>query len=156
MSAAADRVAVELTTLAAMSDAALRAEWERVHQAPAPAGFTADLLRRGLAYRVQEKAFGGLSARVRRELGRERGAVAAAMAPTLRIKPGTQLVRDWGGSTHHVLVLGDKQYSYRDQRFASLSAIARLITGAQWSGPRFFGLNGKRAGQAAGAEQARG
>ena len=142
--------------LATMSDAALRAEWERVHRAPAPAGFTPDLLRRGLAYRVQEKAHGGLSARVRRELERHPGAATATVAPALRIKPGTQLVRDWGGSTHYVLVLGDDQYSYRDQRYASLSAIARLITGAQWSGPRFFGLHAKRAGKTAAPEHARG
>jgi hypothetical protein len=50
-------------------------------------------------------------------------------------------VREWGGETHSVLVL-DEGFGYRGGRYRSLSQIARLITGAHWSGPRFFGLNG--------------
>jgi hypothetical protein len=59
--------------------------------------------------------------------------------PAIRIKPGTRLVRDWGGASHHVVVL-DRGFLYRDQQYRSLSTIAAEITGAKWSGPRFFGL----------------
>ena len=51
----------------------------------------------------------------------------------------TDLVRVWRGTSHHVLIC-DEGYSYQDRRYASLSSIAREITGAAWSGPRFFGL----------------
>lgn len=57
---------------------------------------------------------------------------------------GTRLVRDWGGVSHHVLVL-ESGYHYGDRRYSSLSQIARDITGAHWSGPRFFGLKRERA-----------
>ncbi len=58
-----------------------------------------------------------------------------------RIKPGTRLVRVWQGSLHEVTVL-DAGFSYRGQTYASLSVIARQITGTRWSGPQFFGLKG--------------
>ncbi len=63
-----------------------------------------------------------------------------------RIKAGTRLVREWGGISHHVVVLEDG-YHYLERRYSSLSQIARDITGAHWSGPRFFGLKlaGNRA-----------
>ena len=62
------------------------------------------------------------------------------MPAPLRIKPGTRLAREWHGQMHHVLIT-DAGYSYNDKSYSSLSAIARRITGASWSGPRFFGLN---------------
>jgi hypothetical protein len=55
------------------------------------------------------------------------------------IKPGTRLVREWNGRTHHVEVL-DKGFRWNDRTYRSLSSIAKAITGAHWSGPRFFGL----------------
>jgi hypothetical protein len=55
------------------------------------------------------------------------------------LQSGVRLVREWQGTPHHVLVTDDG-YEYRDEVYRSLSAIARRITGAQWSGPRFFGL----------------
>ena len=64
----------------------------------------------------------------------------------MRIKPGTRLVRDWGGATHHVLV-EERGFTYRDQRYGSLSEIVSTITGTKWSGPRFFGLTRRRAEQ---------
>lgn len=68
----------------------------------------------------------------------------AVAVPATRIKTGTRLVRDWGGESHHVMVL-DVGYLYRDERYRSLSVIARQITGAKWSGPRFFGLIASKA-----------
>jgi hypothetical protein len=103
---------------------------------------------------LQEKAHGGLSASTARQLAeaaRQITKQGRASEGTTTLRPGTRLARDWHGRTHHVLVLDDG-YHYRDRRYRSLTAIARDITGAAWSGPRFFGLNGARdreAGDAA-------
>ncbi|WP_221794092.1 DUF2924 domain-containing protein [Aquisediminimonas sediminicola] len=132
----------QLAALTTLSTMLLRAEWLRLHKVPAPA-MTNDLLRRGIAHRLQERAKGGMPSGTVRELGRlcrhyaRTGAVEAAQPS--RIKPGTRLVRGWGGESHHVVVL-ETGYLYRDQNYTSLSQIAAGITGAKWSGPRFFGL----------------
>ena len=136
----------KLTALATMSPAQLAGEWQRVLKAPAPV-MTPDLLRRGIAYRLQEQVHGGLKPSVVRELERIGGQsdrTAPVAVAGLHIKPGTRLVRDWGGATHHVLV-EEQGFSYRDQRYSSLSEIASIITGTKWSGPRFFGLTGRGA-----------
>ena len=132
-----------LTALATMSPVQLAAEWQRVLKSPAPA-MTPDLIRRGIAYRLQEQVHGGLRPSVVRELeriGRQSDRTAPVAVAGMHIKPGTQLVRDWGGATHHVLV-DEEGFAYRDQRYSSLSEIASTITGTKWSGPRFFGLKG--------------
>jgi hypothetical protein len=137
----------KLTALATMSPAQLVAEWHRVHKSPAPV-MTPDLLRRGIAYRLQEKVHGGLKPAIYRELeriGGQFGRTDPVAVASMHIKPGTRLVRDWGGVTHHVLV-DDHGFTYRDQRYGSLSEIASTITGTKWSGPRFFGLTRRRAG----------
>ena len=130
------RLEEQLATLAAMPPVELAAEWERVHRAPAPK-LAPDLLRISLAYRLQERALGGLSrasAKALRRVGK--GGDAA------RIKPGTRLVRSWGGRT--ISVLADEEgFLFEDRRYGSLSAIAREVTGTAWSGPRFFGLSGR-------------
>lgn len=55
------------------------------------------------------------------------------------LSPGTRLLRDWQGRTHVVDVV-EGGFLYGGKRHHSLSAIAKQITGAHWSGPRFFGL----------------
>jgi hypothetical protein len=133
----------QLTGLMAMSSAQLRGEWQRVYREPASLALSPDLLMRGLAYRLQERAHGGLASGVRRDIARlvrqlERtGEVSTEREVVL--KTGTRLVRDWRGRTHHVLVLDDG-FLFEDRRYGSLSRIASEITGANWSGPRFFGL----------------
>jgi hypothetical protein len=57
---------------------------------------------------------------------------------------GTRLVREWRGVTYTVLVHADG-FEWNDRRYRSLTIVAREITGARWSGPRFFGLR-KHAG----------
>ena len=139
----------KLTALATMSPAQLVAEWHRVHKSPAPA-MTPDLLRRGIAYRLQEQVHGGLKPSIKRELeriGGQFGRTDSVAVASMHIKPGTRLVRDWGGATHHVLV-DQNGFTYRDQRYSSLSEIASTITGTKWSGPRFFGLTRRRAAHA--------
>ncbi|HEV2464484.1 MAG TPA: DUF2924 domain-containing protein, partial [Acidobacteriaceae bacterium] len=64
---------------------------------------------------------------------------SAKLAAQFRIKPGTRLIRQWQGETHHVTVC-DQGFEYNGQKYSSLSEIARLITGTRWSGPLFFGI----------------
>lgn len=134
---------VQLARLTTLSSAVLRAEWRQLYRHPAP-DMSTDLLGRGIAWRLQERASGGLPLAIQREITRLMREVErtgeAVPASASRIKAGTWLVRDWGGDSHHVLVLDDG-YLYRDQRYRSLTSIASEITGTHWSGPRFFGLN---------------
>ena len=139
-----------LAALATMSPAQLRGEWLQMFRAPAPP-VGHKLLALRIAWRLQEKALGGLPTVAAREidamartLGRT-GEVKVKAAVAL--KPGTRLVREWGGATHQVLLL-DQGYLYQDQHYRSLSVIARRITGTNWSGPRFFGLAGKNGATA--------
>ncbi len=104
-----------------------------------------------LAYKLQEQAYGGLKPEVKRRLRelaaglhRDSKKTAAQRRDPLRIKPGTRLIRQWEGQTHHVTV-GEAGFEYNGERYKSLSAIARLITGTRWSGPLFFGLKGHRS-----------
>lgn len=132
----------QLTALATMSPAQLRAEWRRLYRSPPPR-LTPDLLLRGIAYRLQERAQGGLAASVARELD----GVARRLARgerleakhTARLRSGTRLVRRWNGVTYSVLVTDDG-FVLGDRSFTSLSHVAEAITGAHWSGPRFFGV----------------
>lgn len=140
-----------LNGLAAMPPAALRAEWRRLYRAPAP-GLSSDLLARGIAWRVQEKRTGGLAPAVERELVRlasqDRLLAKSSALPAASLRPGTRLVRSWNGETYSVLVTDDG-YVFNDQTFGSLSSIAKAITGAKWSGPRFFGLKGSATAKGA-------
>lgn len=122
--------------LEAMKPTALKTEWQKVH-GEEPPRVAASLLARALAFDVQCAAQGGAGEKMRQRL---MGTGAARSAPTRTLAPGTQLVREWGGVSHHVLVEEKGRCSYKGQNFASLSAVARYITGAHWSGPRFFGV----------------
>lgn len=147
----------DLAALATMSPAQLRAEWRRVYRA-SPPPLTPDLLARGVAYRLQEKVFGGVLPKTARSIRRfAEAAVRDAVDPVARvqIKPGTRLVRSWQGTTYSVLV-SDDGFVLGERRFASLSQVARAITGAHWSGPRFFGVKAaKRTTGAAAASATR-
>ncbi len=139
---------VQLNALAAMSAKDLRLEWQRVHRVAPPIGFGPDLIARSLAYMLQEKVAGSLPRSVAREIRRGVAELAAKSLSLHRPPPlrsGTRLTREWHGRTHHVQVV-DGAFDYRDRHYRSLTAIARQITGARWSGPRFFGLTGRGAG----------
>jgi hypothetical protein len=141
-------VAGELARHGAWSLFELRGEWRRLHRRAPPARMSRDLLIRGITYTLQERALGGLSKAMSRKLAQFDGAPAqgAAAKRTLPVslKPGTRLIREWRGTTHTVLVHADG-VEWRGERYASLTVVARKITGAHWSGPRFFGLR-KRTG----------
>ena len=138
--------------LEAMDTRSLRAVWEGEVGRPPPSHASDDYIRSVLAYRIQEIESPKLYAATRRRL--ERIAVGfdgnpdQRPAPSARMKAGTKLLRQWYGVTHEVTVL-DGGFEYRGMRYRSLSAIARTITGARWSGPRFFGLNGREKAAAA-------
>jgi hypothetical protein len=147
----ADAVASELAQLAHASIATLRARWRIEFRCGPPPAFGPDLLRRSLAYKLQEDAFGKLRAATQRELDRliahyEKNPRGRFVAPR-RIKPGAVLVRDWKGKSHRVIVL-DHGFGYNDKTYTSLSEIARAITGTRWNGPRFFGLRSERKADA--------
>lgn len=137
----------ELAALAAMTPSQLRALWRAQYRSPAPE-IGPDLLRRGIARRMQARIHGGMTAATRRTIDKclarleKTGEVAGPR--DLTIKSGTRLVRSWQGRTYHVLVLDDG-FEHEGRRYESLSQIARAITGAHWSGPRFFGLRKRKA-----------
>jgi Protein of unknown function (DUF2924) len=137
------RALMTLDRLDELGPAELREEWARCHGAPAPS-VTPDLLRLGIAYRLQEKKQGGLSRESKRLL-RQAIALArqdkATAAPPRRLSPGTRLVRDWHGVGHTVIVL-DEGFEYDGRTWRSLTAIAKTIAGSQRNGPAFFGLTG--------------
>jgi hypothetical protein len=124
----------------------LRAEWRRLYRSEPPR-ISRDLLLRGVAYRHQELAHGGLGKTTRRKLKtlakmfRTTGRVSPD--PGLALKPGARLVREWHGHTHTVTATEDG-FEYAGTSYASLTKIAKQITGAHWSGPRFFGLRKRR------------
>jgi hypothetical protein len=134
-------LAEDLAALATMSPVQLRAEWRRVYRA-VPPPLTPDLLAHSIAYRLQDKVYGGVPPKVVRAIRRlSERALRSAADPVARVqvKPGTRLVRSWNGMTYSVLVTNEG-FMLGEQRFASLSHDARAITGAHWSGARFFGV----------------
>jgi len=136
----------ELDRLATMPIAQLRVRYRELFRTDPPKAFGPDLLRRSIAHRIQEKAYGGLSRPVQRLLDQMMKAYAAKPNGKIvlprRIKPGSVLVREWKGKSHRVTVLADG-FAYDGKSFANLSEIAGLITGTRWNGPRFFGLRPK-------------
>ena len=135
-------VARRLEALCDLTPDELRNEWRRLYRSQPPR-LSRDLLVRAIAYRIQERRYGGLSKATRRKLAslveaRDSGA-EIAKAGGERIRAGARLIREWNGRTHTVTVEEDG-LSYAGRTYRSLSAVARAITGARWSGPRFFGL----------------
>ena len=139
-------VDAELDLLPSMPIVQLRKRYVELFRESPPKAFGPDLLRRSIAYRIQEVAYGGLSHTVQKMLDQMIKAYwknpKGRIELPRRIKPGSVLVRDWKGKTHQVTVLEDG-YSYAGHAYASLSEIAGLITGTKWNGPKFFGLRPK-------------
>jgi hypothetical protein len=120
----------------------LRLEWRRLFRADPPR-LSRDIMMRAIAYRLQEIAHGGASKATQRRLMTLAAEFETdgriAPSPTPKIKSGSRLVREWHGRTHTVCVTDDG-FDFRGKSYRSLTKIARDITGARWSGPRFFGL----------------
>ena len=144
-------VAAQLRALEPMDVAGLRAEWRRLYRSTPPKRVSRELLILGVAWKIQERVQGGFSAATKRRLAALTRSLAQdgdiARARVTRAKPGSSLIREWGGRTHSVAVSEDG-FEWNGKTWRSLSAIAREITGAHWSGPRFFGLTGRSPARA--------
>jgi hypothetical protein len=130
---------ITLADLETMDRAALTAAWSRIMGSPVPKGLSKPFLRRFLAFEIQARRAGGLPKGFVGQLRAKAAGKSRLTSPTLR--PGGRLLREWNGKTHLVEVTDDG-FVWNGQSYRSLSAIAREITGARWSGPRFFGLTG--------------
>lgn len=123
--------------LAALDRPALAKRWEAAFEVPAPRGCQATLLRHALAWHVQMQALhkGGS----RKSRSAVKALTKASAGQSVVLSPGTRLLREWQGQTHHVTVV-ESGFEYDGKVWRSLSGIARSITGTPWSGPVFFGL----------------
>ena len=144
----AKSLSVDIERLCTLKPDELAERWRSLLGSDPPARFRRSLLLQGLAYRLQEKASGGLKPATRRLLASIAGDAGShrllAIEPQRSVKAGAVLVREWHGAKHQVTVLKDG-FMFRGKHFRSLSKIAREITGTRWSGPLFFGL--KKPGQ---------
>ncbi|QJU59995.1 DUF2924 domain-containing protein [Sphingomonas sp. AP4-R1] len=132
----------QIFRLETLSPAALQAAWAEAY-GNAPPLLSPALLRMGIAWRLQEAKHGGLPASIRRELQRIAAGEPAPTRPVAPdLRPGTLLVREWQGRTISVQV-EEKGFLFDGQLYASLSGIAKTVTGAHWSGPRFFGITAR-------------
>lgn len=147
-----EEVEREITALDALDTKALRERWASLYRRDPPPRIRAGLLRLGIAYRLQELAFGGLkpqTVRLLRKLAAELRAERAAKlagtepkplsSPGRTLTPGTRLMREWNGEMESVDVVDDG-FVWRGTSYRTLSAVAVAITGTKWSGPKFFGL----------------
>ena len=143
-----DSVLAQLAALPEKSTPELKQLWRELYDREPPPYSKPFLIKR-LAYRIQELAHGGLSARAEAKLNErieEEDLRARGKTPVRkgdRPIAGTRLIREWQGVEHTATVL-DEGFEYQGRRYQSLSAIARAITGTRWSGPLFFGLRNHR------------
>lgn len=145
----------ELDRLPKMRIVDLRSRYRELFRTEPPKAFGPDLLRRSIAHRIQERAYGGLSREHQRLLDQLVRAARANPNGRLmpqRIKPGSELVRVWNRRAHRVVVLRDG-FAHEGRTYKSLSEIAFAITGTKWNGPRFFGLR-RSSGEEKGASHA--
>lgn len=109
--------------------------WREMFGRPPPKHLSPQFMKRVLIWETQNRLLGGVSAKTTRRLKK----IAAGRSVPARAKPGSHLIREWNGRTYQVEVI-DGGYVMDGRIWRSLSAIARHITGAHWSGPRFFGV----------------
>jgi hypothetical protein len=141
-------VVAQLAALKATSTPDLKKKWRELF-ASDPPPYNRRFLESRLAYRLQELAYGGLSADTVRRLEAiaadlpAKGSKPAKQAPDHRPVAGTRLIREWKGVEHQVTVR-DADFEYQGRPYKSLSAVARAITGTRWNGLVFFGLKSQR------------
>ncbi len=137
----------EIGVLADLPRSDLVERWQTFYRTTPPNCISRRMLVGAIAYAMQAKSYGGLKPAVRRRLRKmahgdvNGGKIGAVSSP--KLKPGARLIREWNGRTHVVEVI-DGGFVWNGKRHGSLSAVARTITGARWSGPRFFGLTSGR------------
>lgn len=158
----------EVDRLEGLSTFELRTMWRRLWRQPPPMRLSKDMLIRGLAWKLQEAAYGGIgklelrklaalakvaddrraaqdngSASVTGLAGTNKSGASASALSAVILREGNRLVREWNGTTHTVAVLV-AGFEWQGKQYRSLSQIAEAITGAHWSGPRFFGLTRRK------------
>jgi Protein of unknown function (DUF2924) len=132
-----------IAALAGASRADLTSRWRVLYETEPPRRISRELLKRALAYRLQELALGGLKPATLRLLAKvaadasARRPIALSSAPILA--PGSVLLRNWHGTEHQVIVR-EHGVEFQGRQYKSLSQVAGRITGSKWSGPLFFGL----------------
>jgi Protein of unknown function (DUF2924) len=136
----------EIGRLPDLSLSELRDRWKTLFGHPAPKSLRRNFLARAVAYQMQVEAYGGLSAATKRRLreisNAARNGEATATLGSSRMKPGTQMIREWKNTTHTVTALAEG-FEWNGCTYKSLSAAANAITGTNWNGFAFFGI--KRA-----------
>ncbi len=137
------RLEREIDALADLTRAELVERWRTHYRTDSPKGISRSLLVRAIAYEMQARRYGGLKPATDRRLRAIANSTAdgdhAGRKSSPRLQPGARLVREWNGVSQVVEVI-EGGFFWNGDRYRSLSAIARAITGARWSGPRFFGL----------------
>jgi hypothetical protein len=116
--------------------------WNQHFHTPPPETLRKELMVPLLSYRIQEKAFGGLSLQARNRLKQIGAGLAKGPRSTKQVvspEEGTRILRQWHGEMHEVRCM-DNGLFYRGEKYSSLSKIAFVITGTKWSGPAFFGV----------------
>ncbi len=133
----------ESAALADLPRPGLIDRWQALYGASPPKGLSRRLLILAIAYRMQVKRYGGMTPAARRRLRKAADEEAVPREPKTngapRVATGTRLIREWNGVTHVVDAV-DGGFIWHGARYGSLSAVARAIIGARWSGPRFFGV----------------
>ena len=132
----------KIAELPALNKAQLLPIWRQNFEKEPPPKLRKELMVPILAYRMQERAYGGLSHTARKRLREIAASLHMDKLPPrdgdIEPQTGTRLIRSWHGEVHEVIAIGSG-YLYRGQNYSSLSRIAREITGTRWSGPLFFG-----------------
>ncbi|MEM8976340.1 MAG: DUF2924 domain-containing protein [Pseudomonadota bacterium] len=148
-------LAEKLKAIEHLSHEELKARWRKDHGVNPPKGVRRGILMRSAAWHLQAKSRGGLSRSaktfVRQSIAQlrsegpdsedsdDRSGIVRRVRVRKAVTPGSRLIREWNGKTYAVDAT-DEGFLFEGQVFRSLSAVARHITGARWSGPRFFGL----------------
>ena len=133
-----DRIVSELDDL---DRSALRVAWVKTFKKPPPHFLSMLFMRKALIWDVQCRKYGGVPSNLKRALKSAADGKPPRATATSSVRAGTQLIREWNGRRYQVDVTADG-FRFNGERFKSLSAIALIITGTIWSGPRFFGLTG--------------
>ncbi len=130
----------KLEELEAFDTEALKTRWRELYGADPPKGLSAKLMRRAIGFELQVRAHGPCKPAIRKELRKALSGSASAEAKLARkITPGSRLIREWHGDVHVVDVFEDG-VTWNQKSYASLSAVAREITGTRWNGRKFFGV----------------
>lgn len=126
---------------ASLNRAEIHDEWCTAFGRPPPKHLSTSFMQRALGWEAQANAQGGLPSDIKRALQSVAKGKQPKLAVPRKIATGAHLVRVWNGRTYQVEVL-DSGFRMDGREYGSLTAIAKMITGANWSGPRFFGLKG--------------